>query len=86
MLVIARKCGETVEIGDDIAVTVVDIDRGKIRLGIRAPKHTGVWRSELVERGKLTGRLPPAVRTEDGPRDDMNVDSFYDDGILGGSN
>ena len=39
MLVLSRKLGEKIYIGDNICITVVDIDRGKIRLGIEAPRQ-----------------------------------------------
>lgn len=48
MLVLSRKLGEKVYIGDDVRITVVDIDRGKIRLGIEALRHVPVYREELV--------------------------------------
>jgi len=38
MLVLSRKLGEKICIGENISITVVDIDRGKIRLGIDAPR------------------------------------------------
>ncbi|MBI3618892.1 carbon storage regulator, partial [Candidatus Peregrinibacteria bacterium] len=38
MLVLTRKRGEKIRIGEDIILTVVEIDRGKIRLGIEAPR------------------------------------------------
>ena len=38
MLVLSRKLGEKIYIGENICITVVDIDRGKIRLGIEAPR------------------------------------------------
>ena len=38
MLVLSRKLGEKIYINDNICITVVDIDRGKIRLGIEAPR------------------------------------------------
>ena len=47
MLVLSRKLHEKVFIGDGICVTVVDIDRGKIRLGIEAPKEVLILREEL---------------------------------------
>ena len=50
MLVLSRKLGEKIYIGDDTAITVVEIDRGKIRLGIEAPKEKKIWRSELLAR------------------------------------
>ena len=48
MLVLSRRPGESVVIGDDITITVVDIDRGKIRLGIEAPRNVPIWREELL--------------------------------------
>jgi len=48
MLVISRKLHEKVYIGDNICVTVVDIDRGKIRLGIEAPDNVPIYRQELL--------------------------------------
>lgn len=48
MLVLSRKLGEKIQIGDDITLTLVDIDRGKIRLGIEAPKSVKVFRNELL--------------------------------------
>lgn len=47
MLVLSRKLGEKIIIGENIIITVVDIDRGKIRLGIEAPKDVEIWREEL---------------------------------------
>jgi carbon storage regulator len=48
MLVLSRKLGEKICIGENICVTVVDIDRGKIRLGIEAPREVPVFRQELL--------------------------------------
>ena len=48
MLVLSRKLGEKIFIGDNICITVVDIDRGKIRLGIEAPRSVPVFRQELL--------------------------------------
>lgn len=49
MLVLSRRLGEKIFIGHDITIMVVDIDRGKIRLGIEAPKDTQIYREELAE-------------------------------------
>lgn len=49
MLVLSRKAGERIYINDDICITVVDIDRGKVRLGIEAPRNIPIVRSELLE-------------------------------------
>jgi carbon storage regulator len=56
MLVLSRKLGEKIFINDNICITVVDIDRGKIRLGIEAPREVPIFRKEL-----LTGD-PPAPK------------------------
>jgi carbon storage regulator len=48
VLVLSRKQGEVIYIGDSIKITVVDIDRGKIRLGICAPKEVPISRQELL--------------------------------------
>lgn len=48
MLVLSRKLGEKIFIGENICITVVDIDRGKIRLGIEAPRDVQILRQELL--------------------------------------
>ncbi len=52
MLVLSRKLGEKIYVGDDIIVTVVDIDRGKVRIGIEAPRDVPVFREEVMDIGK----------------------------------
>lgn len=49
MLVLSRKLGERVLIGDNIVVQVVSMDRGKVRIGIKAPRDMPIYREELVE-------------------------------------
>ena len=48
MLVLSRKLGEKIYIGENVCITVVDIDRGKIRLGIEAPRDVPIYREELL--------------------------------------
>ena len=48
MLVLGRKVGDEVLIGDDVKVTVLSIEKGRVRLGIVAPKGLPVWRLELL--------------------------------------
>ena len=50
MLVLTRKVGERINIGDDIIVGVIEIDRGNIRLGIEAPRNITILRQEVYER------------------------------------
>lgn len=64
MLVLSRKLGERIVIGDNIVVTVVEIDRGKIRLGIDAPKEVAIYRGELVRdrpKPKAPDPTPPPL-------------------------
>ena len=49
MLILTRKLGESVVIGDNIVVTVPDIKNGQIKLGITAPKDITVNREEVVK-------------------------------------
>lgn len=57
MLVLSRKVGEKIVIGGNITITVVDIDRGKIRLGIEAPREVPVMRTELIAGGELLRKV-----------------------------
>jgi len=50
MLVLSRKLGEKIVIGDNIVVTVVKIDRNQIRIGIEAPQDVPVYREEIAPR------------------------------------
>lgn len=49
MLVLSRHRDESIIIGDDIEITVVDIRGDKVRLGIQAPSHISVHRKEVYE-------------------------------------
>jgi carbon storage regulator len=60
MLVLSRKLGEKIVIGENICITVVDIDRGKIRLGIEAPRDVPIFRQELLPRKPGEGESAPA--------------------------
>jgi carbon storage regulator len=48
MLVLSRKVGSSIRIGNDIVLTVVKIDRNQVRLGIEAPLNVTILRQELV--------------------------------------
>ncbi len=49
MLVLTRRIGEKVLIGDDVEVTILDIKGDSIRIGIDAPRSTRIQRAEIVE-------------------------------------
>jgi carbon storage regulator len=52
MLVLSRRLGERLIIADAIVVTIAQIDRGKVRLGIEAPPNIRIVREELQTRGR----------------------------------
>lgn len=49
MLIITRKKGESLMIGDDIEITISKIDDGSVKIGINAPKNVTILRKELYE-------------------------------------
>lgn len=50
MLILTRRIGESVMVGDDITVTVLSVKGTQVRLGIDAPQSVGVHREEVYER------------------------------------
>ena len=52
MLILTRRVGETVMIGDDIAITVLGVKGNQVRVGVNAPKEVSVHREEIYERIK----------------------------------
>ena len=65
MLVITRKLGERIAIGDDITITLIDIKGSQVRLGIEAPKNIGIHRQEIYERIRAENLNSSQVRNED---------------------
>ena len=52
MLILTRRVGESVVIGEDVTVTVLGVKGNQVRIGINAPKHVAVHREEIFERIK----------------------------------
>jgi carbon storage regulator len=50
MLILTRRAGETLRIGDDVEVTVMAVNGAQVRIGIKAPRNVVVDREEIAER------------------------------------
>ncbi len=65
MLILTRKLNESIIIGDNVVVTVVEIDKGHVRLGFQAPKEIGVHRKEIYDRIQEENIKASAARKDD---------------------
>jgi carbon storage regulator len=68
MLVLTRKSGESIVIGDDIEVTVLSSNGTKVRLGIQAPADVPVHRTEIFLQIQTQGRESDSAEQHDPPR------------------
>jgi carbon storage regulator len=50
MLILTRRTGESLRIGDDVEVTVMAVNGSQVRIGIKAPRSVAVDREEIAER------------------------------------
>ncbi len=57
MLILTRRVGETVMIGNEVTVTVLGVKGNQVRIGVNAPKDVAVHREEIYERIKREGDL-----------------------------
>ena len=62
MLILTRRVGETLMIGDDVTVTVLGVKGNQVRIGINAPKDVSVHREEIYERIKAEQQGGTAVK------------------------
>ncbi len=65
MLVLGRRTGENIRIGDDIKVIVLEVRGGQIKLGIEAPLHIQVHREEIYERIQRQNRRAADMSPDD---------------------
>jgi carbon storage regulator len=68
VLVITRKTGERICLGDEITITVLDIVGSAVRLGIEAPREVPVYRHEIWEAVKAENRAAAEAGKEDIPK------------------
>ena len=59
MLILTRRVGESVIIGDNVTVTVLGVKGNQVRLGVDAPRDVAVHRQEIFERIQSEGESPP---------------------------
>ena len=64
MLILTRRVGETVMIGNDVTVTVLGVKGNQVRIGINAPKNVAVHREEIFERIKREQQGEPEPNAE----------------------
>lgn len=60
MLILTRRVGETLMIGDNVQVTVLGVKGNQVRIGVSAPKEVAVHREEIYERIKKEQQPDPA--------------------------
>lgn len=59
VLLLSRKRGQSIVIGDEIRVTIVAVDRNRVQIGIKAPNYVPIYRQEIVERMVSAGEIEP---------------------------
>lgn len=59
MLILTRRVGETLMIGDEVTVTVLGVKGNQVRIGVNAPKDVSVHREEIYERIKKEQQTGP---------------------------
>jgi len=91
MLILTRRINETLNIGDDVQVTVLGIKGNQVRIGINAPRDVPVHREEIYQRIKREERMNAQgggadVRNDDdysSDHDHRGADYFSDDDSFG---
>ncbi|AWI51997.1 carbon storage regulator [Actinobacillus minor 202] len=59
MLILTRKTGESLFVGDDVEITVLSVRGNQVKLGVNAPKEISVHRQEIYQRIKKAEENPP---------------------------
>jgi carbon storage regulator len=88
MLILTRRINETLNIGDDVQVTVLGIKGNQVRIGINAPRDVPVHREEIYQRIKREERMegddqPDAAEEFSSDHDLRGADYFSDEDTFG---
>lgn len=78
MLVLSRQRDESIMIGDDVEIIIVDVRGDKVRLGITAPRNIPVHRREIydaIQREKTEKKEPQAKKEETGEQQDQETNN-----------
>ena len=65
MLILTRRIGETLMIGEEVTVTVLGVKGNQVRIGVNAPKDVAVHREEIFERIKREEHAGASAHTDD---------------------
>jgi carbon storage regulator len=65
MLVLTRRSGEKITVGDEVVVTVLEVKGSQVKLGVEAPRGVTVHRGEVYDRIQMENELAAGVETED---------------------
>ena len=75
MLVLSRKTGQSIEIGDEITVNVTEIKGNRVRISILAPRHVLILRSELTTEGDGGQETPLQIGGDSVDRTRCSIES-----------
>jgi carbon storage regulator len=79
MLILTRRAGEALRIGDEIEVTVMAVNGSQVRIGINAPRNIAVDREEIAERKRRDREAIAAGARPAGPRVTLSSKAVRED-------
>ena len=65
MLVLKRKAGESIIIADNIEVKIIEVEEGRIKIGIEAPKDISILRKEVIDEARIENKHSSEIRNFD---------------------